>query len=254
MGLGNKMRKEIIGNNTLYQADCRDILPEIKGIDCVFTDVPYLLSTGGCSTSSTFGSKKKWQKSGADIELLKSGKIFKHNDITEKEYMHLIYDTMNDDAHIYVMMNSLHLSNIEIEMRNVGFHINNILVMRKNNCVTNQWYMKNAEFNIFGRKAIDGVNAKALNDMSFKSVVDVIMPSGVERLHETEKPVDYVSLHVNNSTAKGDLVLDPFMGSGTTGIACTKYGRNFIGIEKDEKHFDTACIRIEEELKQGRLF
>lgn len=49
------------------------------------------------------------------------------------------------------------------------------------------------------------------------------------------------------------LVLDPYMGSGTTGIACIRTGRRFIGIEKDPQHFDTARQRIERELEQGRL-
>lgn len=52
----------------------------------------------------------------------------------------------------------------------------------------------------------------------------------------------------------GATVLDPFMGSGTTGIACIRSGRKFIGIEKDDKFFDIACGRIEKELSQGRLF
>ena len=246
-------RKEIIGDCTLYLGDCMDIMPSLKRVDLIFTDVPYLCSTGGVSTSSTYGSKNKWLKNGSDIGLLKSGKLFEHNDVKESDYLPLIFDVMKDDAHIYLMTNSLHLSNIEIEMRKTGFLINNILVMRKNNCVTNQWYMKNIEFNIFGRKAVNS-NAKALNNMSIKSCIDVIMPSGVERVHETEKPVDYVALHIVNSTKEDDVVLDPFAGSSTTGVACVKHNRRYIGIEIDEKKFDTSCWRLEEELKQGRLF
>jgi site-specific DNA-methyltransferase (adenine-specific) len=52
----------------------------------------------------------------------------------------------------------------------------------------------------------------------------------------------------------GDLICDPFMGSGTTGVACVKLGRRFIGIEKDHKYFDIACERISAALSQGDLF
>ena len=57
-----------------------------------------------------------------------------------------------------------------------------------------------------------------------------------------------------SASAKGDLVLDPFMGTGSTGIAALNHGRRFIGIEKEPKYFDIACQRIENALAQGRLF
>jgi site-specific DNA-methyltransferase (adenine-specific) len=72
--------------------------------------------------------------------------------------------------------------------------------------------------------------------------------------HMTQKPValmrELVSLFSNNN----DIVLDPFMGSGTTGIACVKTGRRFIGIEHNPKHFDTACQRIEQAYSQPDMF
>ena len=55
-------------------------------------------------------------------------------------------------------------------------------------------------------------------------------------------------------TNQGDTVLDPFLGSGTTGVACAKLGRSFIGIEMEEKYFDIACKRIEQAYKQSDLF
>ena len=58
---------------------------------------------------------------------------------------------------------------------------------------------------------------------------------------------------VRLSVRQGGLVVDPFMGSGTTGIACHNLIRQFIGIEKDEKHFANACRRIEDAQRQGRL-
>jgi len=71
------------------------------------------------------------------------------------------------------------------------------------------------------------------------------------RLHPTEKPVGLMRKLLQKTAG---IVLDPFMGSGTTGVACVKLGRKFIGIELDPKYFDIACKRIEEAYKQPDMF
>ena len=71
------------------------------------------------------------------------------------------------------------------------------------------------------------------------------------RLHPTQKPVPVMMWSVEKT--KGT-VLDPFMGSGTTGVACVNLDRSFIGIEREPSYFDVACRRIEEAYKQPRLF
>ena len=73
-------------------------------------------------------------------------------------------------------------------------------------------------------------------------------------LHPTEKPVPLMMHLVSAFTADTDTVLDPFMGSGTTGIACIRTGRRFVGIEQDPTHYATALERITNELAQGDLF
>lgn len=79
--------------------------------------------------------------------------------------------------------------------------------------------------------------------------------AGREKIdHPCPRPLEQVSVVVETFTAESDLVCDPFMGSGTTGIACARMGRRFIGIEKETKYFSIACRRIEEAYKQPRLF
>ena len=73
-------------------------------------------------------------------------------------------------------------------------------------------------------------------------------------LHPTVKPVQLISALVETSTRRCQTILDPFMGSGTTGVACAKMGRKFIGIELEPKYFDIACKRIEEAYRQPDLF
>jgi site-specific DNA-methyltransferase (adenine-specific) len=72
--------------------------------------------------------------------------------------------------------------------------------------------------------------------------------------HPTEKPLPLMMDLVADFTQHGQTICDPFMGSGTTGIACVNLGRSFIGIEQSEQFFDLACRRIEEAYKQPRLF
>jgi len=70
----------------------------------------------------------------------------------------------------------------------------------------------------------------------------------------TQKPLELISSFVSDFTTPNEIVADPFMGSGTTGVAAVKLGRRFIGIERDERHFDIACQRIEQAHSQGKLF
>ena len=79
-------------------------------------------------------------------------------------------------------------------------------------------------------------------------------PAGENHGHPTQKPVPLMSHIIKLSVRQGGTALDPFMGSGTTGVACAQLGRKFIGIEIEPKYFDIACERIERAYSQGRLF
>jgi len=76
--------------------------------------------------------------------------------------------------------------------------------------------------------------------------------SDPDRLHPTQKPVGVMRWSIDKT--KGKLVCDPFMGSGTTGVAAVQMGRDFIGIEREATYFDIACKRIEDAQRQGDLF
>ena len=78
--------------------------------------------------------------------------------------------------------------------------------------------------------------------------------NGIERKHPTQKPVFVMGWLIDRFTDPTHTVLDPFMGSGTTGVACVNLGRKFIGIEIDPDYFEIACRRIEEAYQQPRLF
>lgn len=84
-------------------------------------------------------------------------------------------------------------------------------------------------------------------------VVRVMPPATEDREHSTQKPVEVME-HLVAVAGDGQVVLDPFMGSGTTGVACIRTGRHFIGIEKEKHYFDVAVSRIEAELNRAPLF
>ena len=72
--------------------------------------------------------------------------------------------------------------------------------------------------------------------------------------HPTQKPLALLERCILAASNPGDLIFDPFMGSGTTGVAAVQMGRDFIGIEREERYFDIACRRIEQAQLQGDLF
>lgn len=133
--------------NKIHCINCLNFMKQVPDnyFDCIFSDVPYLISKGG-------STKVKGAMSWNYKEEKRNGKIFKHNDITEQEYIEPMYRILKDGGHIYIMTNNRHLANIQKEMEKHGFIINNILVMIKENTVVNQHYMKNCEFTIFARK------------------------------------------------------------------------------------------------------
>jgi DNA modification methylase len=78
--------------------------------------------------------------------------------------------------------------------------------------------------------------------------------NGKQRLHPAQKPVALMAWCLEQAKVpKGALVADPYMGSGTTAVACIRTGRRFIGFEEDPQHFETARARVERELRQGAL-
>jgi site-specific DNA-methyltransferase (adenine-specific)/modification methylase len=82
----------------------------------------------------------------------------------------------------------------------------------------------------------------------------VVNADGGARLHPTQKPVSVMRQAIQWAANDAATILDPFMGSGTTGVAAVQMGRKFIGIERDEGYFDIACRRIEQAQRQADMF
>jgi site-specific DNA-methyltransferase (adenine-specific) len=106
-------------------------------------------------------------------------------------------------------------------------------------------WLSGLEFCVYARKA----NA-VHNEHCQKALWDA--PSGKSKIHPTQKPLQLFERLVRASSNEGFTVFDPFMGSGTTGVACANTGRNFIGIERDEGYFKIAQDRIEDCQDKGQ--
>ena len=217
-----------------------DVLDELSFIsdnyfDMAVIDPPYLLNktTGGISKA---GLVDKWQGNikGSDR------KVNIQNDIKFEEWLPEVYRVMKDNSHCYIWTNDKNLADLQRAAEKVGFRLHNILIWKKSNITPNRWYMKNCEFILFLYKG----KAKPIKNKGCSHFFEYKNKNGKDKLHPTEKPVDLIKELILNSSDENDLVLDCFMGSGSTGVACKNLKRNFIGIEKDEKYFKIEKERL----------
>tara|TARA_R110000744_G_C19135175_1_gene537517 strand:- start:53 stop:727 length:675 start_codon:yes stop_codon:yes gene_type:complete len=217
----------------LYLGDCLEVMKDIPdgSVDMVLTDPPYRVISGGNSSAQ----RPMGMLSAND------GKIFKHNDISFSDYLPEFYRVMASRSHLYLMVNLINLETAMRCVREAGFKVHNLLVWHKNNVTPNRWYMKNVEYVIFARKG----KAKSISNPSSKTCHSFDNVK-LGRLHPTQKPVELMQYYIENSSEVGDTVLDPFMGSGTTGVATKNLNRKFIGIELDEMYFNIAKDRIDD--------
>ena len=84
--------------------------------------------------------------------------------------------------------------------------------------------------------------AKYINNMGTKNILRI--PNTKHKSHPTEKPTELINVIINNSSNENDIILDPLMGSGTTGVACLESNRKFVGCEIDKKYYEIAKNRI----------
>jgi len=228
-----------IGNATLYLGDCRDILPTLPKVNVVVTDPPYLLESGGCTNLNMGGKFKadRYNKNGSIVPV----------DIEFQDWLPLVADRL-DKGHAYIMVNNRHVAECQKQAEVAGFRFHNLLVWDKGIATPNRWYMKNCEFTLFMFRG----RGEKISDAGSKQLIKCPPPMNAE--HETQKPIALMEHYIGNSSEAGQIALDPFMGSGTTGVAAVQMGRKFIGIEREHKYFEIACKRIEDAQRQGDLF
>ena len=217
-----------IGNATLYCGDCLEILPTLHGVDAVVTDPPYGMNYDTDSTRFSGGERGRGEGR-SDRAIHGDDKPFDPSPWLQFDHVvlwgwnHYADKTPRGSSLVWLKRSPQHygtfLSDAEI-------------AWEKGGCGTYVFYAEDS----------NGRRQKELTGSPF----------GGETSHPTQKPIALMQWCLQRNP--GETTLDPFMGSGTTGVACMNLGRKFIGIEIERKYFDIACERIENAQRQQRMF
>jgi DNA modification methylase len=209
-------RREVIGDAVLLLGDCRDILPTLGRVDAVVTDPPYGIGKDGQKqTTGGHGGRKGYDFKGWDAARPEEA-IFK------------LIQAASDDQVIWG-----------------GNYFADILPARGKWLVWDKGQRINQSD---GELAYTSKNG-ALRIFTQNRVA--LLLEGAQ--HPTQKPIEVMTWSLQQFP-DAKTILDPFMGSGTTGVACIREGRKFIGIEIDEGYFEIACRRIADEASRPRMF
>ena len=223
-------RKETIGDATLYLGDCLEILPTLPKVDAVVTDPPYAIPT-------QVSQGRVITRNVGDLSIVEGA--FKNHAAEWKR-------VTGEGGRIFVFCDGA--SYPVIYRAAYGSFNLASMVWDKGQIGMGREFRKRHELIVHGWGAQTPVCSS--NGTGYADVIQR-KPVGSDRSHPAEKPVELIT---DLLRVCGDWVLDPFMGSGTTGVACANLGRKFIGIEIEERYFDIACERIAAAYAQGRLF
>ena len=213
------VRKEIIGNATLYLGDCREILPTLPKVDAVITDPPYGIgeaagknaSRGNIAPAKDYGSAA-WDDKPIPDDLIRAVIAAGNNAVIFGGNYYALPAT--SCWLVWDKENTGDFADCELAWTNLPKAVRRIK------------YMWNGMLR---------ANNEARGD------------------HPTQKPIGIMKWVIAQA-GNPATILDPFMGSGTTGVAAMQLGRKFIGIEIEPKYFDIACERIENAQRQAPLF
>lgn len=251
--------------NTIYEGDCIEILKkelDKNSINLIFADPPYNLSGNGLKwEGNTTGGdwymvNEEWDKMTAPEYLLFT-----------RKWIGACHGVLKENGSIYISCTYHNIAEIMIVLKQLDFKINNVITWQKTNAMPNMtrrifthstefviWAVKGKKW-IFNYEDLKKINPEKQLDGSLKQMRDVWplpLVQGKERLrgedgralHPTQKPEEMLKRIILASSNKGDTVLDPFLGSGTTATVAKKLGRKWIGIEKEKKFVHMAKERL----------
>ena len=262
------MRVEHIGAATLYLGDCLDVIPALGPVDMALTSPPYddlrsyesgrevdcLAVIDGLAKCLTKGGVIMWNVADATVDGSETGTSFRHA-------LHalgcglFLHDTM-----IYIK------ENVAFPESNRYFSGHEYMFVFSNGKPKTFNPIKDRRNNWSGTvmhgtdrqrdgsvKPISGMG-KMIDPLGMRFNYWLMRNNGGDVGHPAPMPMTMAFDQMRSWTNAGDIVLDPFMGGGTSGIAAAQLGRAFIGIEREPKYFDIACKRVEDAQRQGQLF
>lgn len=227
-------------NVQLVHGDCNAAMKALvkQGIkvDSIITDPPYNISK-----ANNFSTMKTAKRQGVDFgEWDKGFDLISWLDIADK--------LLKDGGNIVVFNSFLNIGNIAKALESRGYAIKDLIRWIKPNPMPRNMssrFVSDYELAIW---CVKGKKKWTFNNTSgsyLRPEIRCPSPNGKERLgHPTQKPVCLMETLVKILTNPEDVVLDPFMGSGSTGVACIRQNRHFIGIELDEKYYNMSYKRI----------
>ena len=248
--------------NKIVNGDSLKILKTIpnKTFDLVFADPPYNLQIGKKlkrpDDSKVNGVNDKWDQF----------ESFNDYDNFCKKWLKECKRVLKDNGSIWVIGTYHNIFRLGYHMQNIGFWILNDVIWKKNNPMPNFrgtrftnahetliWASKNKK----SKYTFNYQSLKCLNDdLQMRSDWTLPICNGSERIkkngkkvHSTQKPESLLHRILLASTNKNDFVFDPFLGTGTTAVVAKKLGRNYFGIEREKKYFNTAKQRLEKTIK-----
>lgn len=221
----------------LFLGDCREVLPSLLKCDLLLTDPPYKQSTGG----------------GGLIAKRETYKAIRPLSDFDPEWFLSVLSTVGKSAHGYIFCSKDLLPAYTAFLGSSGWGWDMLAYTKANPIpAKNNKYLSDIEYLFFYREP---GRCYFNNDAPFPfySKVKRTICTPSEFGHPTEKDVDIIGQLVQVSTREGDLVLDPFAGSGTTLVAAKAAGRRSIGIEIEEKYCEIAARRLEQQSRQQTL-
>ena len=242
-------------NFKLVQGDSLKVLKKLepKSIDMIFADPPYFLSNDGISCNGgkmVSVNKGEWDKS---IGIKEKHKF-------NRKWIKLCYEVLKDNGTIWISGTMHNIYSIGMALEQEGFKIINNITWKKLNPPPNiscRAFVHSTETIIWAKKDIKKAKHKfnyslmreLNNGKQMKDVWETSLTKPSEKKcgkHPTQKPIEILEKIILASTDEGDLILDPFNGSGTTGIVANKLNRKYIGIEKEKVFLDLTIRRKEE--------
>lgn len=249
------MRVETIGDATLYLGDCIEVLPGLTGVEALLTDPPY--SSGGMVRGDRMASTRtKYQSAGVQVEHPEfTGDNRDQRGFVAWASLWLMYalGATNPGGAAVLFSDWRQMPSMTDALQAGGWVWRGIIPWDKVMArpMPNR-FRQQCEFAIWGTNGPRDFSMDASAEYH-PGILTERPPTNDGREHSTQKPVGIFQTLCKIAPV-GGVVLDPFMGSGTTGVAAVGVGRKFIGIEKEPKYFDIACRRIEQAAAQGKLF
>lgn len=240
----------------LYQANCLELMDALIAkyptgrFDMIFADPPYFLSNGGISCQAgkmVSVNKGDWDKSrGAEV-----------NHEFNLQWLQRCQKLLNPNGTLWVTGTHHVIHSVGYAMQQLDMKILNDITWEKPNPPPNlscRYFTHATETIIWAAKNTKSKHVFNYADMraenegkQMKSVWRFLPPANAEKIfgkHPTQKPVKLLERCVLASTNEGDLILDPFNGSATTGVAAIKHGRQYVGIELDKDYLDVSIQRL----------